>query len=45
MSMDEHIFYIGGRLVSWSTKRQKMVATLMIEAEYIAIFQAVQQAM
>ncbi|KAJ3563743.1 hypothetical protein NP233_g8744 [Leucocoprinus birnbaumii] len=44
-STNGHIFFAGGGPVSWSTKRQERVATSTTEAEYMAISQAVQQAM
>ncbi|KAJ3552017.1 hypothetical protein NP233_g12969 [Leucocoprinus birnbaumii] len=44
-STDGHVFFAGGGPVSWSTKRQETVATSTTEAEYMAVSQAVQQAM
>jgi len=40
-STDRHIFFIRGGLVSWSTKRQKILAMLTMEAEYVAVSRAV----
>jgi len=42
--MDRHVFYISGRLVSWSIKRQETVAISTTEAKYITVSQAIQQA-
>ena len=44
-STNGHIFFVGGGPVSWSTKRQEMVAMSMTEAEYVAVLRAVQQVM
>ena len=40
-STNRHVFFIGGGPVLWSTKRQKVVAMLTIEAEYVAVSRAV----
>ena len=44
-STNGHIFFVRGGPVSWSTKRQEMVAMSMTETEYVAVSRAVQQAM
>jgi len=44
-STNGHIFFVGGGPVSWSTKRQEMVAMSITEAEYVAVSRAVQQVM
>jgi len=35
-SMEGHMFFVGGRLVSWASKHQETVALSTVEAEYIA---------
>lgn len=39
-----YVFYLNGTLFSWSSKKQSTVATSTMEAEYIALFHASQQA-
>ena len=41
-SMEGHMFFVGGGLVSWASKHQETVALSTIEAEYIAFTQATQ---
>lgn len=44
-STSGYIFTMAGGAVSWSLKQQLMVATSTMEAEYMALSQAAQQAM
>jgi len=39
------MFFVGGGLVSWASKRQETVALLTVEAEYMAFTRATQQAL
>jgi hypothetical protein len=32
-----NVFMLGGGLISWASKKQKLVATLTMDAEYIAM--------
>lgn len=41
---DGYIFFVGEEPVLWSTKRQEIVATLIMKAEYIAISRVIQKA-
>jgi len=44
-STEGHMFFVGGRLVSWASKRQETITLLTVEAEYMAFTQATQQAL
>ena len=44
-SMEGHMFFVGGGLVSWASKCQETVALSTVEAEYMAFTQATQQAL
>lgn len=41
---NEYIFFVGEEPVSQSTKRQEIIAILIIEAKYITVSRAIQQA-
>ena len=43
-STSGYLFYINGTAFSWSSKKQSMVATSTMEAKYIGLFHASQQA-
>ncbi|KAF7762621.1 hypothetical protein Agabi119p4_9214 [Agaricus bisporus var. burnettii] len=43
-STEGHIFFVAGGPVSWASKRQETVALLTVEAEYMALIRATQQA-
>lgn len=43
-SMGAYVFIIGTRAVSWATKKQNMTALSTTEAEYIALTQAMKEA-
>jgi len=40
-STDRYIFFVGEEPVLWSTKRQKIVAMLTMEAEYVTVSRAI----
>ena len=44
-STSSYIFMFAGRVFSWSSTKQKTVATSTMEAEYIACFHTTSQAM
>jgi len=44
-STEGHMFFVGGGLVSWASKRQETVALSTVEAEYMAFTRATQQAL
>ena len=41
-STEGHMFFVGGELVSWASKRQETVALSTVEAEYMAFTRATQ---
>jgi hypothetical protein len=43
-STEGHIFFVGGGLISWASKRQETVALSTVEAEYMVFTRAIQQA-
>jgi transposase InsO family protein len=43
-SISGHVFFLGNAAFSWYSKKQSTVATSTMEAEYIAVFAASQQA-
>jgi len=41
-SMEGHMFFVGGRLVSWASKHQETIALSTVETEYMVFTQATQ---
>lgn len=44
-STEGHVFFAGGGPISWASKRQETVALSTVEAEYMALTRATQQAL
>lgn len=45
MSISGYVFTVGGNIVSWRSCLQKVVALSTIEAEYMALSEAIKEAM
>ena len=43
LSILGNVFILRGGLISWASKKQKLVATLTIDAKYIAMYKASKQ--